>query len=275
VEMPWLSLPGAGVFDERNDSTFAANQRLFRLALSKHGLFFVGQLHTANFTPDGRNVTSRKIADHVQSFRTNIKKLQPLEPIFINSHSGHDSWNEKECLEFFREIAQIEKEEKVIVYHETHRLRVFNNPWRTRDILKQCPDLKLTADLSHWVCVAERLFDPKIDDDWPEILGLVAERCSHIHARYGFSAGPQIADPADPHWRTEVAAHRSWWDTILETQWKKGTKLVTIEPEHGPPSYQHTVPYTQQPLADIWKVNNWVKDEERSRLASKSWVTFG
>ena len=29
-------------------------------------------------------------------------------------------------------------------------------------------------------------------------------------------------------------------------------------PEHGPPNYQQTVPYTRQPLASIWEINHWI-----------------
>jgi len=186
-----------------------------------------------------------------------------------------DSWNEKECLEFFREAAKIEKENGITVCHETHRLRILYNPWRTRDLLKALPDLKLTADLSHWVCIAGRVFDPVIDDDWPEILALVADRTMHVHARYGFSDGPQVPEPRDQKWQIELAAHRGWWDTIFETQWKKGTTQITLEPEHGPWPYQHAAPYTHVPLADIWKVNHWIKEEEYRRLSQKPWITFG
>jgi hypothetical protein len=37
--------------------------------------------------------------------------------------------------EFFQEVLQIEKEIGIPVFHETHRRRVFYNPWTTRDIL--------------------------------------------------------------------------------------------------------------------------------------------
>lgn len=29
-------------------------------------------------------------------------------------------------------------------------------------------------------------------------------------------------------------------------------------PEHGPPNYQQTIPYTRQPLASIWEINHWI-----------------
>lgn len=41
------------------------------------------------------------------------------------------------------------------VYHETHRKRYLHSPWVTAELLPKFPDLKLVADLSHWICVAE------------------------------------------------------------------------------------------------------------------------
>lgn len=88
----------------------------------------------------------------------------------------------------------MKEKEGIAIYHETHRGRILYNPWITRDICKVFPTLKLTADLSHWCVVAERIFDPAsgLDDDWQEILDIVSERTHHIHARVGYEEGPQV-----------------------------------------------------------------------------------
>ena len=78
--------------------------------------------------------------------------------------------------------------------------------WRTRPIvaasriirgarghlLLRFPDLKLSCDLSHWVCITERLLTSE-----GEIIVLAAEHCLHGHARVGYENGPQVADPRD------------------------------------------------------------------------------
>ncbi len=37
-------------------------------------------------------------------------------------------------------------------------------------------------------------------------------------------------------------------------------ETVYMEPEFGPDPYLQALPFTKQPVADLWDVNNWVKD---------------
>jgi hypothetical protein len=39
--------------------------------------------------------------------------------------------------------------------------------------------------------------------------------------------------------------------------------------EHGTDGYQHRLPYTQVEVADLWDVNNYIKDTERRRMAAQ------
>ena len=52
------------------------------------------------------------------------------------------------------------------VAHETHRRRLLWNPWQARDLMKAVPELMVNADLSHWVCACERIFDENTSDEW-------------------------------------------------------------------------------------------------------------
>ena len=61
----------------------------------------------------------------------------------------------------------------------------------TRDLCRRFDKLKLTADLSHFCVVAERVFAAD-DDDWAEVLHEVANHTRHIHARVGYAQGPQV-----------------------------------------------------------------------------------
>ena len=44
---------------------------------------------------------------------------------------------------------------------------------------------------------------------------------------------------------------------------------ITFMPEHGPPNYQICMPYTQQPLCDIWDINTFIGDRMKSRFNHK------
>ena len=47
----------------------------------------------------------------------------------------------------------------------------------------------------------------------------------------------------------------NWWDIIWKAQKERGDEFTTMTPEHGPPSYQQTIPFSGEPVAHIWDVN--------------------
>lgn len=57
-----------------------------------------------------------------------------------------------------------------------------------------------------------------------------------------------------------------WWQDVFAAQHELGNDVMTLAPEHGPPNYQQTLPYTRQPIADIWSVNHWVALRQQVRL---------
>ena len=61
--------------------------------------------------------------------------------------------------------------------------------------LPELAALKINADLSHWCCVCEHIFDPADPRDawWPACLQLVARHCHFVHCRVGHAEGPQVA----------------------------------------------------------------------------------
>lgn len=171
------------------------------------------------------------------------------------SHSGADSVDASEAVAFFREVQAIERDLPVPVAHETHRRRVFYNPWTTRMLLEQFTPLKLCCDFSHWVTVAERI---DWDDADPSILTLCAARCIHVHARVGYAEGPQVPDPSAPEYANELDPHERWWDTILQAQASAGEETLTMTPEFGPPMYLHTIPHTNVPVANLALIVRWM-----------------
>ncbi len=59
--------------------------------------------------------------------------------------------------------------------------------------------MKINADFSHWVCVTESYLENFQDE-----LNEAIYRAEHIHARVGFTQGPQIPDPGLPAWQEPV-----------------------------------------------------------------------
>lgn len=62
-------------------------------------------INTCTFAPDK---ASSKIGDHVASFQRLVDEAKELNPAFINSHSGRDSWSFEDACKFFTEILPIQ-----------------------------------------------------------------------------------------------------------------------------------------------------------------------
>lgn len=131
---------------------------------------------------------------------------------FVNVHAGVDAWSNEEALDFLDFcLAEIEKvAPNIAVTFETHRQRLFGSPFQTRSLLSSSSlsnsRLRLNADLSHWFCACERVFNSKDDRDkwWPDLLSAVSKRCEYIHARFGWAQGPQMLCSAVRHWHLEA-----------------------------------------------------------------------
>ena len=223
----------------------------FKQLLNTYSFQFIAQVHTSGET----------VQAHFNSFKELIRASLPLNPVLINSQSGQDSWRMHEKQEFMQLALAYEKETGIPVAHEIHRGRITCNPWDTRDLLLAFPGMRLCCDFSHWVCVCERLLDTET-----AIIELCAERCIHVHARVGYEQGPQVPDPRAPEYAGHTQAHESWWDIIWKSQFNRGVAITTLTPEFGPPPYHHTMPFTRQPVADLWEICDWMNNRQKERF---------
>jgi len=125
--------------------------------------------------------------------------------------------------------------------------------------MRELPELKINADLSHWCCVTESMLE-----DHAEAIELAATRTIHIHSRVGYENGPQVSDPRAPEWAEHLAKFETWWKMIIDEHTKRGEKELTVTPEYGPPSYMQTIPFTNKPVADLWEVCLWSAERFRN-----------
>ena len=231
-----------------------ADRDRFRQLLDQFGFDYIPQIFTTGAT----------VAEHVQSFRDQVSLAQSFHPRFINAHTGRDVWSDAESRQFYQTALKIEADTGTPLAHETHRGRVFYNPWITSRLLNEFDTLKLCCDFSHWVCVCERLLDDQL-----EIIRQCAGRCLHIHARVGYEEGPQVPDPRAPEYLPYVEAHERWWRMIWDAQAKRGDQISTLTPEFGPPAYLHTLPYTNAPVSDLWEICNWQAKRQAANFATR------
>lgn len=199
---------------------------------------------------------------HLSDFQASVDRALTQEPLFVNGHTGRDYFTEDEGMEFFRFTQKRSAETGIPIYHETHRARMLFAAHITQRYLEKMPELKLTLDISHWCAVHSSMLV-----DQPAAIEMALARTGHIHSRVGQPQAPQINDPRAPEWEKVIDQHFVWWDKIVERFRRKGETL-TMTTEFGPPDYMPTLPFTQQPITDLWTINKYMKDLWRERYQS-------
>lgn len=190
--------------------------------------------------------------EHLAQFQRSVEAAVAFKPLYVNCHSGRDYFSFEQNKQFIDFTTKLSKSSGVSIYHETHRSRMLFAAHIAKNFLEKIPDLRLTLDISHWCNVHESLLQ-----DQKEAVELAISRTDHVHARVGHAESPQITDPRAPEWEKEVVAHFQWWDQILKNKIEAGRPL-SMTAEFGPPNYMAAVPYTRQPLADLWEVNAYM-----------------
>jgi len=198
----------------------------------------------------------------IEVFKKQVEAAISFGACKVNSHSLRDFYSEKDASIFFEEALKFQEQiPNIPIMHETHRKRYLYSPWVCRDFVSKYPNLKLVADLSHFTCVAE--VDPS-SIELTQVIENLASQVYHIHGRIGYDHGPQVSDPRAPEWLPYVEGFEKWWSYIFSKQIENNKIMPTLTPEHGPPNYQVCLPYTRQPIADIWEVNSFIGKRAQS-----------
>jgi sugar phosphate isomerase/epimerase len=188
--------------------------------------------------------------DYVRSFEQCIEVAASFGPVLVNSHTGRDSWTREQNLRFVEITQKAEERHGIPILHESHRRHFLYSAPAALEYFQQAPNLTITADFAHWVCVAESLLvghDIALEE--------AIRRAGHIHARVGFAEGPQVPDPFSPIWRRELEVFSDWWLRIAQRFRLEGRKCLTVTPEYGPPPYGWISLQSGEPLYDFFEMN--------------------
>ncbi|MBC7423694.1 MAG: sugar phosphate isomerase/epimerase [Ferruginibacter sp.] len=221
-------------------------RKKFIRLLDEYGHSIVSHQHQAK----GNNFN-----EFCSSFEYYLNLSMECGPMLINSHTGRDYFNLDDQLRLIDIADNFSVKNNIRIAHETHRGRIGYSPQNAGEVFTLRPAIKITADLSHWVCVTESYLE-----NFKEILSEAILRTEHIHARVGFIEGPQIPDPRSPFWQEPVQFFLKIWGEILAHQKSIGTPVFTITPEFGPPPYMWVNPIDNTPIASQWDINVFMKD---------------
>lgn len=266
--VPFLDRARADGFDATEiflKTETAATEEIVALHRER-GLDLVAQILTDGATPD----------DHIRSLEDQFEFAMACRPIRVNVHAGRDIFPFDENVRILARLIELGRAHEISVCAETHRGRATYAATATRQYLEALPELRLTADFSHWMVVHESDLS-----DQEETLELAISRTDHIHARVGYEEGPQVPDPRAPEWRGHAERHLEIWRRIVDLRDAEGRAAdaapreldaparelnaaaptpLTIAPEFGPTPYMHTAPFKNEPVADPWELNVYMRD---------------
>ena len=208
--------------------------------------------------------TDKKNAnDYIPEFVERLEMLAASQPLFINSQSGKDFYSFEENCRIIEKAIEVEAKTGVPIYQETHRGKFSFACHVMPDYLKVFPEMKITADFSHWVNVSESMLEHQ-----QKTIEKVIPHVFHIHSRVGFPEGPQVNHPGTPENKDILNRHMNWWDAIIKERKKQGNTEFTISSEFGPVPYMPTLPFTRQPVSNQWEINKYMMELLKSRYTN-------
>ncbi|HEX8235946.1 MAG TPA: sugar phosphate isomerase/epimerase [Abditibacteriaceae bacterium] len=199
----------------------------------------------------------------VEDVRATVERAVRLGADFVFAQPATTYTPLEEIVQLVNEGRKIANDSGMAFFVETHRNNFTENIVQTLQLIERVPDIRFTADLSHFVVVGE--FYGWEGEGAAEKMLPILERTSHMHGR--ISNGEQVqVDVGDGSGDTAQFFVRLW--TIAMRHWLKEAQagdVFQFSSELGPPRYAITTPDGKE-FSDRWQQSLVMK-----QLAEQAW----
>jgi len=209
----------------------------------------------------------------VDDLKPIIAHVQELGADHINLQPDVRPYRLEECIPYIEGWRRLAHDAKLPVHVETHRDRMTTDLFFTLHLLDCFPDLRLTADISHYVVGRE--FAWPISQENHALMHRILDHAWGFHGRVASREQVQI-QISFPHHKDWVDLFMGWWEYGFRS-WRRrapADATLTFLCELGPKEYAITGPDGYE-LSDRWEEAKmmmamvralWrrLEDEERS-----------
>jgi hypothetical protein len=194
-----------------------------------------------------------------------IEHVQELGADHINLQPDVKPYRLEECIPYIEGWRRLAHDARIPVHIETHRDRMTTDLFFTLHLLDCFPDLRLTADISHYVVGRE--FAWPISQENHALMHRILDNAWGFHGRVASREQVQI-QISFTHHREWVELFMGWWEYGLRSLRRRAPQDATITflCELGPKEYAMTGPDGYE-LSDRWEEAKMMMDMIRALWA--------
>jgi hypothetical protein len=180
-----------------------------------------------------------------------IEHVQELGADHINLQPDVKPYRLEDCIPYIEGWRRLAHDAKIPVHIETHRDRMTTDLFFTLHLLDCFPDLRLTADISHYVVGRE--FAWPIAEENHGLMHRILDHAWGFHGRVASREQVQI-QISFPHHKDWVDLFMGWWEYGFRSWRQRAPQDATLTflCELGPKEYAMTGPDGYE-LSDRWE----------------------
>ena len=212
---------------------------------------------------------AHKMIWQAQCYPTSVDDLKPVLELVARLGADHVNLQPnvrpqriEACIPLLEGWRRLADQAGVAVHVETHRDRMTTDLMFTLQLLDCFPDLRLTADVSHYLVGRE--FAWPVDQTNHALIKRILDNAWGIHGRIASREQVQISLSFPQH-QGWVGLFMDWWEYAIRS-WRRRAKtdaVLTFLCELGPPPYAITGPDGAE-LSDRWQEALLMKDMIRA-----------